>query len=65
MANYYSINEADKRPAERRYHNNDSCGPGGEIPSRNRRAGNPGYKLCGQCERMNRAEAVRRAKKGR
>ncbi len=65
MSSYYSINEADKPPAERRYHDNEDCPPGGEIPARNRRPGSNGYRLCGQCKRMNRAEQVRRARSNR
>jgi hypothetical protein len=56
MANYYSINEADKAPADRRYHSQDNCPPGGEIPARNRRSGSNGYKLCGQCKRIENAK---------
>jgi hypothetical protein len=60
MAAYYSINEADKPASERRYHDNEGCPPGGDIPARNRRSGSNGYRLCGQCNRMNKAEAIRR-----
>jgi len=65
MSSYYSINEADKPASERRYHDNENCPPGGEIPARNRRSGSNGYRLCGQCQRMNRAEQKRRARSNR
>jgi hypothetical protein len=62
MSSYYSINEADKPANKRRYHDNEGCPPGGEIPARNRRPGGNNYRLCGQCQRMNRTERGRRKK---
>jgi hypothetical protein len=46
---FYSKNEVDKSEDKRRYHNNDDCGPGKEIPKEDRRPGTNGYKLCDHC----------------
>jgi len=49
---FYSVNEAKKPAANRRYHNNSRCGPGIEIPQIDRRSGTSGYKLCEDCRRL-------------
>ena len=36
---FNSINEVKKPVDKRRYHNNNKCGPGNEIPKNERRAG--------------------------
>ncbi len=39
----------------RHYHNNGKCGPGGEIPDRNRATGpGTGLTLCEDCKKLNR-----------
>jgi len=52
VVEFYSVNEAKKPLANRRYHNNDRCGPGGEIPRADRRDGTGGYRLCEDCQRL-------------
>jgi hypothetical protein len=51
---FYSVNEATKPAAKRVHHNNDECAPGRDIPQRERRPGDGGYRLCEDCERINR-----------
>jgi hypothetical protein len=46
---FYSVNEALKPVQHRVHHNNDRCGPGKEIPQRDRRSGTGGYRLCDDC----------------
>jgi hypothetical protein len=41
------------RPGEK-YHDNNHCGPGSEIPLKERKAGTGGYPHCTECERLNR-----------
>jgi hypothetical protein len=41
---------------ENHYHNNDRCGPGGEIPQHNREAGTGNKPLCKDCKRLNDAQ---------
>lgn len=54
VAAFYSINEASK-PAEKRvHHNNNACPPGRDIPQHERRSGTGGYRLCNDCENLNR-----------
>jgi hypothetical protein len=51
---FYSINEG-KKPAEKRvHHNNSACPPGRDIPQHERRTGDGGYRLCHDCENLNR-----------
>ena len=57
VAAFYSMNEASKPPANRVYHNNSACPPGRDIPINERRQGTgpyPGYRLCDDCDRLNR-----------
>lgn len=51
---FHSINEAKKPAAARVYHNNSACSPGRDIPFNERRLGMNDYRLCGDCERLNR-----------
>jgi hypothetical protein len=47
---FYSIREAH-------YHNNDQCGPGSEIPQKNKRYDDEGVSvrvLCEDCDKLNR-----------
>jgi hypothetical protein len=50
VPDFYSVNEAAKPAANRRYHNNSSCAPGRDIKAaKEDRPGNNGYKLCEHC----------------
>jgi hypothetical protein len=49
VAEFHSINEANKPAATRVYHNNDTCPPGRDIPAAERRTGTGGYRLCEDC----------------
>ena len=51
---FYSVHEAKKPAANRVYHNNDACHSGGCIPGRERMSGTGEYRLCEDCERLNR-----------
>ena len=51
---FHSIHEAKRPVADRVYHNNGACSPGRDIPYNERRLGMNGYRLCGDCERLNR-----------
>ncbi len=51
VPDFYSVNEANKPAAKRRYHNNGDCGPGKEIPQADRRPGQNGYDLCEDCQK--------------
>lgn len=54
VSDFYSVNETKKPPANRVYHNNDTCPPGRDIPQNERRTGQNGYRLCEDCQRRNR-----------
>ena len=41
------------RPGET-YHDNTRCGPGSEIPQKDRKPGTGGKPHCSECERLNR-----------
>jgi hypothetical protein len=51
---FYSSLEAKKPAADRVYHDNAACSPGRDIPYQERRLGTNGYRLCGDCNRLNR-----------
>ncbi len=51
---FHSIHEAKKTVADLVYHNNGACSPGRDIPYNERRLGMNGYRLCGDCDRLNR-----------
>jgi hypothetical protein len=51
---FYSVNENRKLPANRVYHNNSACPAGRDIPHGERRAGTGGYRLCDDCQELNR-----------
>ena len=38
---------------ENHHHNNTKCGPGSEIPQRNRASGTGGKPLCKDCAKLN------------
>jgi hypothetical protein len=54
VPDFYSINEVAKPQQNRVYHNNSTCPPGRDIPTDERRPGNMGYRLCEDCDRLNR-----------
>ena len=51
---FYSVNEEKKSPAHRVHHNNSACPPGRDIPQHERRQGTGNYRLCEDCDRLNR-----------
>lgn len=53
-AAFYSVNEARKPPAQQVHHDNSACPPGRDIPQHERRAGTGGYRLCKDCDRLDR-----------
>jgi len=50
---FYSINESKKPTNHQVHHNNDKCGPGKEIPANERESGTGGYRLCDDCDKLN------------
>jgi hypothetical protein len=42
----------NKPAANRRYHNNNICSSGRNIPPNERRSGQGGYRLCEHCKRL-------------
>lgn len=54
VPDFYSINEVTKPQQNRVYHNNSACAPGRDIPMNERRPGTMGYRLCEDCDRLNR-----------
>jgi hypothetical protein len=53
MAEFYSTNESNKPAGSRVHHNNSACAPGRDIPQNERRTGTGGYRLCDDCQRLN------------
>jgi hypothetical protein len=53
-ADFYSVRELKKPFADRIYHNNYACPLGREIPQDERKYGSNGYKLCDDCDSLNR-----------
>jgi hypothetical protein len=51
---FHAVNEAKKPTGDRVYHNNGACSLGRDIPYKERRLGMNGYRLCGDCDRLNR-----------
>ena len=51
---FYSVNEVSKPEANRVHHNNNTCPPGRDIPSYERRPGTGNYRLCHDCAERNR-----------
>ena len=49
-----SINEVSKPSANRVHHNNSACPPGRDIPMHERRPGTGNYRLCDDCDKLNR-----------
>jgi hypothetical protein len=50
---FNSINEVKKPADQRVYHNNTKCPSGKDIPKKERRVGNAGYRLCTHCKDLN------------
>lgn len=51
---FYSVNEVNKPAENRVYHDNTACGPGQEVPERDRRSGTNNYRRCYDCDRLDR-----------
>jgi hypothetical protein len=51
---FHSINESRKPPKRCVYHNNSACRIGRDIPVLDRRPGTGTYRLCPDCEKLNR-----------
>lgn len=49
---FYSVNEVIKPVTHRVHHNDDRCGPGKDIPQKDRRDGTGGYRLCDDCRKF-------------
>jgi hypothetical protein len=54
VAAFYSINEGKKPQPQQVHHNNSACVPGRDIPTHERRQGTGGYRLCDDCQKLNR-----------
>jgi hypothetical protein len=52
-AEFYSVNEIEKSPADRAHHTNRACTPGRDISEYERRLGAGGYRLCHVCKELN------------
>jgi hypothetical protein len=50
---FNSINGPKKPADKRRYHNNNKCSSGYDIPKKERRSGTAGYTLCQHCKDLN------------
>ena len=50
---FHSINEGQKPPVRRVYHNNDACPPGRDIPLKERLTGTGSFRLCEDCNKLN------------
>lgn len=48
-----SVNEVNKPPENRVYHNNSECHSGRDIPQHDRILGTNGYRLCAHCIHLN------------
>jgi hypothetical protein len=53
IAEFHSTHEANKPAGSRVHHNNGVCAPGRDIPQNERQAGTGGYRLCDDCQRLN------------
>ena len=51
---FHSVNEAKKPVGNRVHHNNNTCPPGRDIPQKGRKGGTGGYRLCDDCDGLNR-----------
>jgi hypothetical protein len=50
---FHSVNEIQKPPQNRVFHNNSACPPGRDIPEWERRQGTNNYRLCEICDAKN------------
>ncbi|MGH9487059.1 MAG: hypothetical protein ACRD04_05650 [Terriglobales bacterium] len=57
IAAFHSVDEMVKPQKKRVYHNNAACSTAGAVTQTERAIGNGGYRLCAECERLDRAEA--------
>lgn len=46
---FHSVNEKNKDPRDRVYHNKSTCPSGRDIPKNEREPGRGGYRLCRRC----------------
>lgn len=53
---FYSVNETQKPPADRVYHDNGTCASGRDIRRHEKRTGTGGYRLCDNCQNLNKRE---------
>jgi hypothetical protein len=53
IAEFHSTHEANKPAGSPVHHNNSACAPGRDIPQNERQAGTGGYRLCDDCQRLN------------
>lgn len=56
-ASFHGMDEMLKPPNKRLYHNNDGCPSASEISPTDRQTGTGGYRLCKECERLDRKES--------
>ena len=54
VPSFHSLNEANKPIPRRIYHNNSACPLGRDIEDEERRKGTGNYRLCDDCEQLNR-----------
>jgi hypothetical protein len=52
---FYWIKESTKPIPDRAHHNNSNCAAAKDVPRADRRPGTGSYRLCRQCEDLNRA----------
>jgi hypothetical protein len=54
VAEFYSANEIQKAPQHRVYHDNNACPPGWDTTAWERYSGTGNYRLCDDCQRLDR-----------
>src|SRR5947209_943933 len=50
---FYSVDETSRPPLNRVHHDNSACPAGRDMPLNDRRTGTGGYRLCDDCDRLN------------
>ena len=53
MPPFHSVKEVKKPPPRRMHHNNSACPTGRDIPRAERKQGDGGYRLCHECDSLN------------
>jgi hypothetical protein len=56
IPSFHSINEVKKLSDKRVHHNNSACPSGLDIPQNERRPGDGGYRLCHDCDNLNKKD---------